>query len=404
MKNRRKFLVGGSLVALGAYSYHRGLRYPRLNFEPRAMPTALSYSDSEIRLTDLILVNEAVTEKADTNTDVLRFRAFAPEPKLNILCRSEMIEFSVNNIAHDSVLSVIAKDKIELSEEQDGLSRNIRIESKIDQEVGLEWTLANNESIDFAVIGDTGGNTELDWCLTKAKQYGAKFLLHLGDFNYGNGDYSRALKVFNSAPIPCYVSIGNHDFNDKGLVYHKFRNQLGPFNHSFTVAGTRFINFDTGADFFPASGGLRGELIEQICADPRPRQVFFTHRPLRDPRPGEDHIVGSINGIEVLSNMIKQSGGGPLLTGHVHHSAELHTNGIHQYTIGEGLGHEDILLQRQVAQLLMGRATRNQAPTFNWRPLDMPWAAHQSHTHLKKLKKRGDQRLIDWYQNRVFAS
>jgi len=381
-------LLGGSLAALGAYSYHRGLRYPRLTFEPEPLTSHITYPQGVFQLDHLIALN----------TDQLAFRAVTPEPVLRITAKRGQIKLTVNNISPTAILNVTGNDIGRVDEKQEGITRHIFIDAAIQQQLELSWTLPDQERVKFAVIGDTGGNTELGWCLQRAEALGAHFLLHLGDFNYGNGDYARAIEYFHHSPIPCYISIGNHDFNDKGLVYQQFRRQLGTMNNSFMVAGTRFVNFDTGADFFPANAGLRGALLKQLLKHPQPRQIFFTHRPFRDPRHGQHHIVGGINEINWLTTTMKNLGGGPLLTGHVHHSAELDVSGLKQYTVGEGLGHEDILLQRQVAQMLIGTVDYGREPDFTWEPLNMPWAAHQSHTHLKKLTKRGDQRLLDWYQ------
>ena len=432
-KGRRRFLAAGAITAFGAYSYHRGLRYPRMGYEQRPIDTNIITEQGEFSLSNAIpvnntfvnnslvndsFVNDSVVEQSTeltksqtshigTQSGALAFRAIAPDTGVTINARRGTISFSFNNIAQNAILSVndttsgrnsVRKTGIRNIEEQrDGITRLIKIDAATDQTIELQWRLPEEDGYKFAVIGDSGGNLELDWCLTRAVELKAQFLLHLGDFNYGHGDYQRAIQAFHQAPIPCYISIGNHDFNDSGLIYHHYRQNLGEMNNAFTVAGTRFVNFDTAADFFPVSTGMRGRLLNQLSLSPTEHQIFFTHRPLRDPRPGEDHNVGSLNGVEWLSNAINQAGGGALLTGHVHHSAELNINGIHQYTVGEGLGFDDILLQRQVAKIMIGTVSQGHSPELSWEPLNMPWSAHKSHTHLKKLKKRGDQRLLDWY-------
>ena len=186
----------------------------------------------------------------------------------------------------------------------------------------------------------------------------------MGDFNYGNDDYEQAIKRFHASPIPVFVSIGNHDFHDSGIIYHDFLQQLGPLNNFFEVAGTRFVNIDTAADYFPAHSGQRGKLLKALSIDPAQSQVFFTHRPFVDPRPGQDHVIGGINEIPWLKQLIKQTGGGPLLTGHVHHSAEIEFDGIRQYTAGEGLGHEDIVLQRPTARPSNGQSNKRRSDSI----------------------------------------
>ncbi len=397
-KNRRRLMITGAIAGLGGYAYHRVLRYPRMGFEPSPL-AQLSKTDFGV-ITYADAISLPSLKSATIEREQFRLRAIAPEPSIRVEAHKGKFQISVNNIAQNAAIEVRGDGARKIDEQQIGITRTVFIDAAESQTLDISWRLPNEDGFDFAVIGDTGGNTEMEWCLRRAKELGAQFLLHLGDFNYGNEDYQRAINYFHNAPLPCYISIGNHDFNDSGLVYQHFRQHLGRFNHHFTIAGTRFVNFDTAADFFPVHGGMRGDFFEQLQREQTTSQLFFTHRPLRDPRPGEDHNVGSVNGVSWLSEAIDLAGGGPLLTGHVHHSAELDINGIEQYSIGEGLGYEDILLQRQVAQLQIGRVERGKRPQFSWQPLNMPWSAHRSHTHIKKLKLDADH-LIDWYYNTI---
>ena len=397
MVNRRSFLLGGAAVAGGTYIYNRGIRFPRIGLTPRALSNSIDLSGSTIILSGLIF---RPTLSTSTKNDI-SLRAFQPEPTLLIDGKVEKTTFEVGNIPPSAVLTVRSGKPDQLHESQSGINRTLTLANKLEDPIELEWSMGNPQEVSFAVIGDTGGNLELEWCLKRADELGAQFLFHLGDFNYGNGDYQRAIDYFNQSPIPCYICIGNHDFNDSGLVYDKFTSNLSPLNHAFTIAGTRFVNFDTGADFFPVDCGLRGPFLNRLVEHAQPNQLFFTHRPLRDPRPGEDHIVGGQSEINWLVDRMVKAGGGPLLTGHVHHSAELNIEGVKQYTVGEGLGHEDILLQRQVAKMMIGTVAVNQKATLEWVPINMPWDRHTSHTHAKKLRKRQATDLLEWYQNRI---
>ena len=114
-------------------------------------------------------------------------------------------------------------------------------------------------------------------------------------------------------------------------------------NNAFLVNGVRLVNLDTGADFFPAQSGNRGKLLNSLSKTPN-QQIAFTHRPLKDPRPHDDHEIGGINEIAWLIEALKATGGSYFLNGHVHHSAEFDIEGIRQYTVGEGLAHEDLVL------------------------------------------------------------
>lgn len=390
MLARRHFLLGGALVGYSSwYAYQRGLRYPRLSLEPADVPDTHSSPDGELTLSQLIVV------PSDSGIEL---RAIAPEPALAIAAKRGKIALRVSNLAENAQLTVTGKGIKLISEEVEGITRSIEIDNATDQNLGLKWTLPDSDGLDFAVIGDTGGGDELDWALQRAQQLDAQFLLHLGDFNYTPGEYTQAIKHFSAAPIPCYISIGNHDFNDSGLVYPQFLEKLGPLNNTFTIAGARFVNLDTAADFFPAQAGLRGRLFEQLIAAPASGEsVYFTHSPLKDPRPNDDHEVGGVNEVAWLVNAIKSAGNGPLLTGHVHHSAELEFDGIQQFTVGEGLGHEDLVRQKQVAKIMLAKIQKGQPMHYTWQELNMPWSSHTSATHAFKLQRDGRRKQLDWY-------
>ncbi len=408
MVSRRKFITCASIASLAGYSYYRGLRYPRLSFEPSALEFHAETDNAVINMLDAInTTNFESSDGSHTEANIeagtaLWFRAIAPEPTIIVQSKeSSTVTFGIKNVASGAQLKVNGKSIGHLHETQDGINRHITLETKGQQNIELSWVMPHaNDGFRFAVIGDTGGNDELSWCLTRAKELGAEFFLHLGDINYGKDDYEKAIGRLHKSPLPCYVSIGNHDFHDNGLIYDQFRSQIGPMNHAFTLAGTRFVNIDTAADFFPVNSGHRAKLFNQLSETPTEHQVFFTHRPLKDPRPNYDHNVGSINEIPWLEQSMAQCGGGPLLAGHVHHCSELETRNVRQITAGEGLGHEDIVLRRQTSQILIGTLERGQQTQFTWAPLNMPWQAHQSHTHLKKLKRTGaSAEHISWLNN-----
>lgn len=387
MISRRKLLAGGTaLGSLAFYSYTRGLRYPTLSWEPPALPDSAQLNGGHATIKDAIIVAKN------------KFRAIAPEPSIKIDSINTTVQFEISNIASNAVLEIAGQQLKSTNEQVTGLTRTIDIETRGDTELTLSWKLDVKDGFEFAVMGDTGGGSELTWTLERAHQLGAQFLLHLGDFNYSDGEYQSAIEAFNKAKIPTYITIGNHDFHDNGLIYHRFLNELGPMNHAFELAGTRFINLDTAADFFPAHSGLRGKLIKDLHHQPvfPGEQVFFSHRPLKDPRPHDDHEVGGINEIEWLSNSIKDLGGNNYLHGHVHHSAELDFEGIKQFSIGEGLGHENLVLQKQVAKILIAKVEPRTPMSHSWIDLNMPWSLHQSPTHLKKLKRDGRHKQLEW--------
>lgn len=394
---RRKFITASLLGGLGAYISQRGLRYPRMGFEHRPRPSQLALPSL------LIDLNHAIYLQADEETGIA-IRAVAPEPTLHIKSRAKTrTKFFVQNLSSDAILSVVGKSRSPVHEVINGINRSIEIAFDGEDEVQLSWQLPEQDGLLFAVIGDTGAGLELEWLLQRADALQAKFLLHLGDFNYAAGEYDRAIELFNSATLPCYVSIGNHDYNASGLIYEQFINQIGPMNQTFSFAGTRFANIDSAADFFPASSGQRGLLFDELLSDTADYsdQVFFTHRPFYDVREGQDHVIGGIGEIDWLHRKIMQVGCDTLLTGHVHHSAETELDGLKQWTVGEGLGFEDILQRKQIAQLLTGQIEKGKKVIYRWEKINMPWAAHRSPTHEIKLRRDHPADALNWYRELI---
>jgi len=400
--SRRKFIIASTLGGAGAiYVQQRGLRYPRLGFEHRPPVSELSISPAELALENVIYVDTS----DDSNGSILsRFRATAPEPKIKLASPSKTtINLRVANIASTSRLQVNSNNTILVDEKTDDLTRDLTITLNGEDSATLQWMLAEPNEATFAVIGDTGAGLELEWLLKRAQQLGAQFLLHLGDFNYVEGEYNRAIELFNAAAMPCYISIGNHDYNDSGLIYQQFIDELGPMNNSFTVAGTRFANMDSAANFFPVSGGQRAKLFQRLRAEDNSfsDQVFFTHRPFYDIRPGEDHVLGRASEMNWLKQQIREVDCDTILTGHVHRSGETDLDGLRQWTVGEGLGFQDIVNQKLVSKLLIGKAETGKKVVYSWADINMPWLAHQSPTHVVKLKREFGKKEMDWYLSQL---
>lgn len=389
MITRRQLLTGGAVLStLALYAHQRGLRYPRLSFEHSAPRSSISNAQLTATFKDCIAVSGNV------------LRAIAPEPSITVRLVNGEASFEITNLAPNAILEVDNKMSAQLDEEIHKTRRVVRVSSSTDQTITLTWSLPVSEGFEFAVMGDTGGGSELAWTLKRAHELGAQFFLHLGDFNYTDGEYAQAIELFDKAELPCYITIGNHDFHDNGLIYDQFLRRIGPMNHAFELAGTRFINVDTAADFWPAHAGHRGALFNALeRAGPfTGEQVMFTHRPLKDPRPHDDHEIGGIGEIDWLLKRSRELGIKTVLNGHVHHSAELDYQGLRQLTIGEGLGHENLVLQKQVAQIMMATVEPNKTLEHRWVDLNMPWADHQSPTHLFKLKRDRRHKQLEWYQ------
>jgi 3',5'-cyclic AMP phosphodiesterase CpdA len=314
------------------------------------------------------------------NTD-LSLRAFSPNPSLRIETTGvSPLRISVNNISPKAEMQVHNGAPEQIKETVDGINRVLEIQLSSTTPSELSWQLPKLGDYKFASIGDTGGALELDWCIKRAHALGAEFLLHLGDFSYQKGDYQNAIQLFNHAPLPCYVSIGNHDFKDIGGEYPLFLKDIGPFNHQFAIGSTRFANIDSSAFTIPYGGGHRGRLMDQLIEgrEQFTSTVAFTHRPLYDPDPllGNKHHFGSNGERNWLINALKQAKVETLLSGHLHIQSQRDIEGINNIIAGQGLGHQDLITNSDYSKMAIGNVDSRGQVEFDFAPLSMPMNIH----------------------------
>ena len=373
MTSRRNILIGAGLATLGigSYVYQRGLRLPTMHLDPLAINNIIDLKNgSSLIVSDLIQIQ-------NRNNNDVSLRAFAPEPSISILAKhSGKVSLWLNNISPDAQLTSSLQSN-HISEQLNKTNRLVHIDVKANTEIDLKWVLPKVSNYTFASIGDTGGDKELDWCIQRAEQLGAKFLLHLGDFNYQDGDYDRSVNAFYNSPIPIYVSIGNHDFHDQGAIYQQFLKDIGPLNNAFSIGKTRFANIDTAANVIPYGAGLRGEMFKRMLADNNYTDtVCFTHCPLHDPIPNSDHDMGSTGERDWLINSMKKVGAKTLLSGHIHIYHRSDFNGIDNIIVGQGLGHQDLLINGDASKIVVGSVDSNGAVSYTAEPLAMPLEMH----------------------------
>ena len=385
---RRKFLkiTGAAGVGMIGYSLYAGLRFPPLQLNITPTDKQRTLGNQHVSVTDAIFMPQLENK--------IHLRAFAPEPKINIESKeAERIQIRINNIHPDSKIS--AENAIVVSEAINGITRDIVCDVNKNAAVELEWKFADSDHFEFAAIGDSGGGPELDWCIQRAHELGAKFLLHLGDFNYMDGDYVKAINKFYNAPLPCYVTIGNHDFHDDGSIYKSFQEEIGALNNQFKLGGIRFANIDTAANFFPPGSGHRGELMKALIADKGKYidTVVFTHRPLKDPRPNESHDIGGVGEIEWFAKALNEAGIDKLLCGHIHIQAEVEYDGILNLIAGQGLGHQDLVAREPISKILLGTVAKGQKVSYRWGNLNMPVLMHCSDHNMETLEKTGQTEL-----------
>ena len=382
--SRRQFFFGSTALAglsLAAYSYQRGLRVPPFHWEPRL--TLETLGALEHKTSQLLLLPNATSSKSF-------WRATAPEPKLTLINKLRIeTSLEIHNLSPKAVLNVTGAEHEEIIK---GTQRQVLLKLSAGIEANLSWSLVVEDEISFAAIGDSGGDLELDWCIQRAKQLNADFLLHLGDFNYQDGDYQRAIDHFKSAPLPVYVSIGNHDFHDSGGVYGRFIHEIGPLNQAFEIAGNRFLNIDTAASFWPLSGGQRGRLFSALRKQASMNTIAFTHSPLKDPDAASNHDIGSEKERAWLIEQLRAVGTTTMLSGHIHINDRSTISGIDHLIIGQGLGHQDLLVGQDHSKIAIGKIDTRGKLELELSDLAMPMQLHcHPRTYAVKDSLRGGQ-------------
>ncbi len=373
MKLSRRNVLGLLAVAVivsSALVFSKGLRYPPPQFIPEtALTGSIGANGSAVQVESV----GAVFRQRDGGR--LEFRAFAPEPEFTVRASVEgRWQVDVQNIHPQAAL--VSPDS-SLVENVTGLKRIISGSGK---EAQFRWRFPESDGYRFAAIGDTGGGAELRWVLKRAQMLGADFVLHLGDFAYGPGEYLEAVDAFDAAMIPTYVAIGNHDFYEGfSSIHHLFRGLIGPRNAVFDLGGVRFINMDTAAGFIPAGAGARGKFLHALKrAEEIDDIVLFTHKPLADPRAGKDHRVSGLE-YDFLHGELARLGVETLLAGHIHIREDFQDGGVRTIISGQGLAHADLVVDRPFAQILLGDVNPGSSKVdYHWAPVDMPFAAHCS--------------------------
>ncbi len=378
----RGLIAGGAAfaAAAGIHGYARGIRFPVLQAEPDARPNRIELLDPPISVEmDRLYLRGATRREGGLALDL---RAFAPECAIRFtVSRNLSLALTLRNIAPAAVIEVDGNVSFHTTEL-----------TTVNRTVGMELSPGTyrlvvrapfTDRFRFAFIGDTGGGSELAWCLRRAVDVGADFLLHAGDFYYSPGDFRSLPRVLENAPLPMYSSIGNHDFHGESLFVHReFTRDIGPRNSCFALGETMFVNFDTAASTWPVSAGDREALFDAMAArrNEFPHWVLMTHRPLHDPRFAsgneEEHALA---GREVgwVSDRLKALTKSPvLLAGHIHVSAEHEEDGIHTFISGDGLGNRNLVSGRNIARILVGDKRPGEAIDYQWVSLEMPAAAH----------------------------
>lgn len=366
--HRRRFLalVGGAAAAGLGLSLRRGLRYPPLQLDPSALPASL-------RSPHGWRVHAHGAYRRETEPPVV-LRAWSPEPSLLIEAEHDGVaELSIENLHPEATVSGDGVEELE----REGLRRRLRFALQGGGHRELAFRFPDRARYRFVAIGDAGGRGELSWCLQRAVDLGADFVLHLGDIAYQEGDFEAAAVAFRACPVPIFAAIGNHDFHGGFRHRHRyFQEYFGPLDCAWELAGVRFLNLDTAADLVPADRGDRGALLREVRATPRSGPlVVYTHRPFADPRVlagkrSDPHALNRTAEADWLRAVLLELGTVAMLCGHIHASYDFDDRGLATWISGDGLG-----VRGDKARILVGEFAAGGPLALRWEPLAMPSAA-----------------------------
>jgi len=115
------------------------------------------------------------------------------------------------------------------------------------------------------------------------------------------------------------------------------------------------------------------------------------HKPLT----GRRH-VGGVYADEWLNKRLHAIGVTHSLGGHLHEKIEFDVDGIQQYVAGQGLGSQDLLHRKSVAEMLLFDVTEKGLSRADWRPLNMPFEMH-CNTYHKPIFEGTDRMYV--YEN-----
>ena len=115
--------------------------------------------------------------------------------------------------------------------------------------------------------------------------------------------------------------------------------------------------------------------------------VTFTHRPLHDPSGAQDaHDLGNEGEREWLIKALKQTNANTLLSGHIHIYDRSDFKGIDNIIVGQGLGHQDLLINGDHSKMALGQVNQDGVVNYTVAPLAMPLELH-CHPRLDEVKK-----------------
>jgi predicted phosphodiesterase len=163
----------------------------------------------------------------------------------------------------------------------------------------------------FAVIGDSQGHNDI---LERAIETmaGVDFVIHCGDLTpTGTGtEYSAAEETLNLSSAPVFITPGNHDIKNGGVV--QFKDRFGPTSLSFDYGGVRFALVDS------SDLSISTEEIEWLRGvfEGANEKILITHAPSYDPWEG-NHTLDPAS-CDRVQDFVLEEHVNAVFTGHIH--------------------------------------------------------------------------------------
>jgi len=208
--------------------------------------------------------------------------------------------------------------------------------SSENRSVIISASKTDETSFKFLTIGDTQGFTPiftdmLDHPLTTQSE----FILHVGDITPSGSKIS--LETFNNLSkvslIPIYTTPGNHDIKEVNDTSN-YEQYFGNSEYFFNFSNILFISLNSSTGIFSESSIQF--LINILDTYPTNPKIIFTHIPLFDPRPDENHsLLSSTQATQILS-LISDKNVKAVISGHIHLFNHTIVDGTHFITSGGG--------------------------------------------------------------------
>ncbi|MHA2154296.1 MAG: metallophosphoesterase family protein [Candidatus Hodarchaeales archaeon] len=217
------------------------------------------------------------------------------------------------------------KSRLELT----GKTRNGRI-------IQISNIPDDGSSIKFLTMGDTQGFSDLyEEMISSNEAVESSFILHLGDIT-ASGD-KESLQNFQNiserSKIPIYTTPGNHDLKSSNSTEF-YEMYFGIAEYFFEYKGFLFISLNSSMGYYSENSfSFLSELLSEF---PKKPKVIFTHIPIFDPRPGEDHALINLTQSTRMLTLLNNTNVKAVISGHIHYFSHTIFNGIHFITSGGG--------------------------------------------------------------------